>query len=101
MIGQRTGDERFDFDAFEVNRFAEHFESAPLQHHIVLEDIEELAMQSCRQICAVHAPRQNVKGRRILPHEVVVAPIVPNQIIRPHPGEHVGKTARRQDTLAC
>ena len=38
----------------------------------------------------VGVPVENVKRRRLVAQQVVVDPVVPDQIIRAHPGEHLG-----------
>src|SRR5205807_9324432 len=41
----------------------------------------------------VGVPGQHVEGGRVLPQQVVADPVVPDQVVGPHPGEHAGELA--------
>ena len=45
-------------------------------------------MESCGKIGAVGVPGQDVEGGRFLAHQVVVDPVVEDQVVRSHPREH-------------
>ena len=56
-------------------------------------------MQPRRQVRAVHAPGKDVEARRLLAHEEIVGPVVPHQVIRAHPREHIGEIAGGKNAL--
>ena len=63
-------------------------------------------MQPRRQSRGVGIPVQHVEGRRALAHQVVVDPVVPDQIVGAQPGEHLGQVlalehAARAAERAC
>ena len=50
-------------------------------------------MQPRRQPGGVVVPVQHVEGRRRIAQQIVVDPIIPDQVVRPHPGEHARELA--------
>ena len=52
------------------------------------EDVEELRVQRAGQVGAVGVPRQDVERRRLVAHQLVVDPVVEDQVVGAHPGEH-------------
>ena len=63
---------------------------------VVLEDIQQVAMQGGRQARVVVVPVENVEGRWLLAQQVVVDPVVPHQIVGAHPGKHPAHVASIQ-----
>ena len=57
-------------------------------------------MQLRRQVRGVVVPEQDVEGRRILAHQVVIHHIVPDKIIRTHPGKHACQIIAFKDAFA-
>ena len=45
-------------------------------------------MHGSWQVRLVRVPGQDVEGGRLVAHQVVVDPVVPDQVVRPHPGEN-------------
>ena len=51
-------------------------------------EVDVVAMQAGRQAGRIGIPVQDVESRRLVAEQVVVDPVVPDQVVRPHPGEH-------------
>ncbi|MNM66232.1 hypothetical protein D3C81_777080 [compost metagenome] len=71
----------------EVNRRAAHFQCIRADQWIVFEHLDQIAVERCRQSCGVVVPEQDVEHRRLVAQQVVVDPVVPDQVVGAHPGE--------------
>ena len=88
MVAQPAGDVVVDLDLRQVDGRAEHLDRPRLGQQVALEDVEELAVQRTGQVRLVVVPGQDVERRRCIAHQVVVDPVVPHELVGPHPGEH-------------
>src|ERR671910_2514790 len=77
----------------EVDRGAEHLERSRSGEAVGVEQIEEVRVQPRGEVGAVGVPVEDVERRRVLPEQVVVDPVVPDQVVGPQPGEHPGEGA--------
>src|SRR5271166_1977336 len=53
--------------------------------------VDKVAVETGRQPGRIGVPVKDVEGRRRVAEQVVVDPVVPDQVVRPHPGEHAGQ----------
>ena len=60
-----------------------------------MEYVEELTVKRTGHVRTVGAPREKIKARWVFTLKIVVDPIIPDEVVRPHPREHLGKAARR------
>jgi len=70
-----------------------------MAQRVVLEEVQQVAMQRGGQARVVVVPVQDVEGRRFLAQQVVVDPVIPDQVIGAHPGEDLGHVAPIQHSL--
>ena len=56
---------------------------------LVVAMVEEIVVQFGREVGVVDVPGEHVEGWRVLAQEVVVDPVVPDQVVRSQPGEHL------------
>src|SRR3990167_1723312 len=91
--------EAVDRDLLQVDRGAADFQAAGTDQRVVFEEVDQVAMQGGRQAGVVVVPVENVEGRRLLAEQVVVDPVVPDQVVGAHPGEHPGHVAAVQYAL--
>ncbi len=75
-------------DLLQVDRRAAHLQASRMAQRVVLEEIQQVAMQSGGQARVVVVPVEDVERGRLLAQQVVVDPVVPDQVIGAHPGEH-------------
>jgi hypothetical protein len=80
----------------EVDRRAEHLQGAA-DEPVAQVQVQEVRVQRRRQAGRVPVPEQDVERRRVLSQEVVVDPVVPDQVVGAEPGEHLGHVVARQD----
>src|SRR4030095_9860474 len=100
MVRHCPCDERVQLDRSQINWFAENRQRTRLRKWIVLKDVQKLRMQGPRQVRSIDAPRQYVEAGGIVAGEIVVDPVIPNEIIGAHPGKHASKAACRKNSLA-
>ncbi|MNM83477.1 hypothetical protein D3C81_955390 [compost metagenome] len=86
------------FDLFQVDRGAAHFQGVRAGQRVALEHFDQVAVEGGRQARGVVVPEQDVEHRRFVAEQVVVDPVVPDQVIGAHPGEHLGHVAAFQHT---
>ncbi len=72
----------------EINRRPQHLERAGMGKRIGFVQVEQLAMQFGGQTGRVVIPVEHIEGRRVVADQVVIDPIVPDQIVGAQPGEH-------------
>ena len=65
-----------------------HLQPPGIDVRIGADEIEEVGMQPRREPRRVVVPVEHIKGRRRISKQIVVHPVVPDQVVRPHPGEH-------------
>src|SRR5215472_17868945 len=78
-------------DLRQVDRRSEHRRSIRLDQGIVKRELDEVVMQSSREPRRVSIPVQDVECGRRLALQIVVDPVVPDQIIWPEPGKDLGE----------
>ena len=100
MVGEAGDDEFVARDLRHVDRNAEHLELTGIEQPIVGKDIDEGAVKFRRQAGGVVVPIKDVEGRRRIAHQIVVGPVAPNQVIRPHPRKHAAHLVSLQDPSA-
>ena len=66
-----------------------------LGQRVAQGDLDEVAVQRGGHPGGVGVPVQDVERRRRLALQVVVDPVVPDQVVGPEPGEDLGQRARR------
>src|SRR3990167_11392956 len=76
-------------DLLEVDRRATDFQGAGTDQRVGLEHVDELAVQCGGQARGVVVPVEDVEHRRFIAEQVVVDPVVPDQVVGAHPGEHL------------
>ena len=100
MVGHRACHELGEGDAREVDRRSQDGHRSRPAQAVAGEDLKELGVQRRREIGAVGIPGEDVEGRRLLAHEVVVHPVLEDQVIWPHPGENAAHRAGRDHSFA-
>ena len=63
-------------------------------------ELHEVAVQAGRQVRRVGVPVEDVERRRVLAQQVVVDPVVPDQVVGTQPREHAGQRAPVEVALA-
>ena len=91
--GDEVGVQR---DRRQVHRRAQHGQLARVHERVLQGHADEVAVQSGRHPRRVGVPVEDVEGRRVLAQQVVVDPVVPDQVIGPQPREHSGQRAAVQ-----
>ncbi len=81
---------------FQVDRGAAHFQCIRADQWVALEHFDQVAVEGGRQARGVVVPEQDVEHRRLVAEQVVVDPVVPDQVVGAHPGEHLGHFAAFQ-----
>ncbi len=89
VIGHRADDEVVAGDLAKVDVGAQRLELARLDQQVLLEDSQEVLVELRRQVGVVLVPGEDVEGRGGIAHQVVVDPVVPHEVVRPQPGEHL------------
>jgi hypothetical protein len=79
-----------------IERQAAHVEPSGMDIGVGADEVEEIGVQLGGKARGVVVPIENIEGRRRVAEQVVVDPIVPDQVVRPHPGEHAGELASLQ-----
>ena len=74
----------------------EHGGRAGLGQRVADRHVDEAAVQPGGHPGGVGVPVEDVEGRRRLALQVVVDPVVPDQVVGPQPGEHLRQRARRR-----
>ena len=95
----RRGDGRLLLHAPEVDLRAQHVDGTRLGEQVAREDVEQLAVEPGGQPRGVVVPVQQVESRRRVAHQVVVDPVVPHQVVGPHPREHAAHLLALQHAL--
>ena len=88
MIGEAGDDIAVQIKKAHVERRAVYIEAAGIDERIGVYEIEEVGMQPGGQPRRVVVPVENVEGGRGVAEQVVVHPVVPDQVVGAHPGEH-------------
>ena len=56
-------------------------------------------MQGCGQAGSVVVPEQDVEYRRLVAQQIVIDPVVPDQVVGPHPGKYLGHVSAFQNAV--
>jgi hypothetical protein len=88
VIGQACDDIAVQIDSTHVERRAAYFKPTGIDERVGVDEIEEVGMQTDGQSRRVVVPVEDVESRRRVAEQVVVHPVVPDQVVGPHPGEH-------------
>ncbi|MNI12734.1 hypothetical protein D3C73_659280 [compost metagenome] len=99
MIVDAGDAEAVDGDLLQIDRRATHFQSARVGQRVVLEEVQQIAVQSGRQTRVVVVPVEDVERRWLLAQQVVVDEVAPDQVVGAHPGEDLGHVAAIQHTF--
>ncbi|SAL07903.1 hypothetical protein AWB81_08397 [Caballeronia arationis] len=99
VVGHASHHVRVARDLGQIDRRAKDVQCPGLGEEVVLEDVEQLAVQLRRKACRVVVPVENVEGRRRLAEQIVVDPEVPDEIVGSHPGENATDFLAFQHTL--
>src|SRR5471032_2048907 len=70
-----------------------------MAQRVVLEEVQQVAVKGRGQAGVVVVPVENVERRRFLAQQVVVDPVVPDQVVGPHPGEDPRQVTTVEYTL--
>ncbi len=100
VVGAARDDVAVAMDVAEAQRASADRDAAGLRQGIGLQQREEVRMQSRRKPGGVRVPVQHVEGRRLVAHEVVVDPVVEDQVVGAQPGEDLGQLLALEHT-AC
>jgi hypothetical protein len=100
VVGDASDDVRVGGDFPEVDRLAPRGRFAWRDERVLQGKVQEVAVQCGRHPGGVSVPEQHVEGRRLLPGQIVVHPVVPDQVVGPQPGEHLGQHGAVQVALA-
>ena len=87
VIGDAADDEGVDIDLAEIDRLSKDHLLAGIGEGLRLVEREIVGMKCRREIGRVVVPEENVEGRRLLAVKIIVHDIVPDEIVRPEPGE--------------
>ncbi|MNO88894.1 hypothetical protein D3C76_803620 [compost metagenome] len=79
--------ETVQLDLLQVDGCAAYLQAGGVGQRVELEEVQQVAMQCGGQARAVGVPVQDVEGWWCLAEQVVVDPVVPDQVVGPHPGE--------------
>src|SRR5260370_40296096 len=82
-----------DGDLRHVDGGAEHRGRAGSNERVRQSGLDESAVQGGGHAGGVRIPEQHVEGRWLAALQVVVDPVVPDQVVRPEPGEHFRQRA--------
>src|SRR3546814_17079626 len=77
-------------DLLEVDRCTAHFQCIGPDQRVVLEHLDEVAMERRRQPGGVVVPEQNVDNRRLFAPPVVVDTVVTDPVVGSHTGDKCG-----------
>ncbi len=100
VVGAAGHDVGVDVHLAEVDRRAQHGQAAGLGQRVVQRHRDEVAVQAGRHAGGVGVPDQDVEGGRPLAQQVVVDPVVPDQVIGTQPGEDAGQRLAVEVALA-
>src|SRR5712692_5142425 len=81
------------------DRRSENLGPRTIYQRIVQQQFKKIRMELRGQIGRIGVPVQNIECRRLLAHQVVVDPVMPDQIVRSEPRERSLKRRRVQHTL--
>lgn len=91
VVGLPGDDVAVHLDLSQVHLPAEDREGAGVHQGVGQRHPDEVLVQAGRHAGGVGVPEQHVERRRALAHQVVVDPVVPDQVVGPQPGEHPGQ----------
>ena len=74
-----------------IQREATHLDPSGIDVRVGADEIEEIGVQLGRKARRVVIPVENIEGRRGVAEQVIVDPVVPNQIVGSHPSKHAGE----------
>src|SRR5262249_53307318 len=60
--------------------------------------VDVVMMEAGWQTSGIGVPKKNIEGRGRVAEQIIVDPVVPDQIIRPHPCEHARQLLAVEDT---
>ncbi|CRI74747.1 Uncharacterised protein [Chlamydia trachomatis] len=86
-------------DLAQVDGRAAYLQAARMAQGVVLEEVQQVAVQGGGQARVVVVPVQDVERRRFLAQQVIVDPVIPDQVVGAHPGKHLGHVAAIQHAL--
>src|SRR4030095_11495614 len=85
---QACDDIAVQIDSTHVERRAAYFKPTGIDERVGVDEIEEVGMQTGGQPRRVVVPVEHVEGRRRVTEQIVVHPVVPDQVVGAPPGEH-------------
>src|SRR5690606_31088368 len=91
--------EAVDVDLGQVHRRAADLQPTGAAEWVVLEEVDQVAMQGGGQAGVVVVPVEDVERRWLPAEQVSVDTVTPDQVVGAHPGEHPGHAAAIQHTL--
>ena len=91
VVGHGADDEGIDRDVGQIDRDTHRGHGTRLDQTVARRQIDEVRVQSRWHPRAVGVPVEEVEGWRRLPEQVVGDPVVPDQVVGPQPGEHLGQ----------
>src|ERR1022692_2656087 len=93
MVVDARHDVAVDVDLGQIDGGTEHAGGTRLDQRVAHGDLDEVAVECRGHPGGVGVPVQDVERRRGLSLQVVVDPVVPDQVVGPEPGEHLGEAA--------
>ena len=91
VVGDAGDNVGVGVDLGQVDGRAEGADRARVDQVVAHRDVDEVGVQPRRHPGGVGVPEQDVERRRLLAEQVVVDPVVPDQVAGPEPGEHLGE----------
>ena len=95
VVGLATDHEAVGGDPPEVDGYAEHGGVARRDELLAIDSSRKSACSSAGIRVVSAFQDEDVEGRRLLAQQVVVDPVVPDQVVGPQPGEDLGQRPRR------
>ena len=99
MIGDTGHDIPITRHLGKINRCPQQRNSTGMRERVAQSDVEHLAVQSGGQARRIVIPVEHIKRGRVLTNEVVIDPVIPNQVIGAQPGEHPCHLLAFEDAL--
>jgi hypothetical protein len=99
VVGEASKDEGIAVDLGQIDRCPKDGERAGILERVRHEHVQEVPVQSCGQGRRVVVPVQDVEGRRGVAHQVVVHPVVPDEVVGAQPGEAPSKLVTAEHAL--
>src|SRR5215831_16858423 len=91
VIGETGDDIAVELDAPHVNDATIQFQPVWIDERIGEVEIYVVMMEARRQTGRIGVPKQNVERGRLVAEQIVVDPVIPDQIVGSHPCKHASK----------